>query len=219
MNSIKTLGLSLLLAVSFGATAKADITITEPQGLGSFDFNILFQTQQTDVTSAIGFGNGAGTPELITFTSTNPFNTNASGQAVISGGTSTPLTNVTFTASGSALPDGFSTFLVDIQVGQANTATQVTFSDFNSTVVGQTVFDLGLGANFFLITASNGQTLLNGTATFDGSVGSFEQVRVDLAGVTTAVPEPSTWAMMILGFMGVGFMAYRRRSQGHFRFV
>lgn len=26
-----------------------------------------------------------------------------------------------------------------------------------------------------------------------------------------AVPEPSTWAMMILGFAGIGFMAYRRR--------
>jgi PEP-CTERM motif len=26
------------------------------------------------------------------------------------------------------------------------------------------------------------------------------------------VPEPSTWAMMILGFAGVGFMAYRRRN-------
>ena len=32
--------------------------------------------------------------------------------------------------------------------------------------------------------------------------------------VQTAVPEPSTWAMMILGFAGVGFMAYRRRNQG-----
>jgi hypothetical protein len=32
----------------------------------------------------------------------------------------------------------------------------------------------------------------------------------------TAVPEPSTWAMMILGFAGVGFMAYRRsrKDQG-----
>jgi hypothetical protein len=28
----------------------------------------------------------------------------------------------------------------------------------------------------------------------------------------SAVPEPSTWAMMILGFFGVGFIAYRRRS-------
>lgn len=29
-----------------------------------------------------------------------------------------------------------------------------------------------------------------------------------------AVPEPSTWAMMILGFAGVGFMAYRRSRRG-----
>lgn len=27
-----------------------------------------------------------------------------------------------------------------------------------------------------------------------------------------AVPEPPTWAMMLFGFAGVGFMAYRRRS-------
>jgi hypothetical protein len=30
--------------------------------------------------------------------------------------------------------------------------------------------------------------------------------------VAAAVPEPSTWAMMILGFAGIGFMAYRRRN-------
>ena len=30
---------------------------------------------------------------------------------------------------------------------------------------------------------------------------------------SAAVPEPSTWAMMILGFAGVGFMAYRRRTK------
>jgi len=28
----------------------------------------------------------------------------------------------------------------------------------------------------------------------------------------SAVPEPSTWAMMILGFAGVGFLTYRRRK-------
>src|SRR5258708_2842345 len=27
------------------------------------------------------------------------------------------------------------------------------------------------------------------------------------------VPEPSTWAMMLLGFAGIGFMAYRRKSK------
>jgi hypothetical protein len=35
--------------------------------------------------------------------------------------------------------------------------------------------------------------------------------------LTTGVPEPSTWAMILLGFAGVGFMAYRRKSKPSFR--
>ncbi|MBR0697801.1 PEP-CTERM sorting domain-containing protein [Bradyrhizobium lablabi] len=31
---------------------------------------------------------------------------------------------------------------------------------------------------------------------------------------TPAVPEPTTWAMMLLGFAGLGFLAYRRRGTG-----
>lgn len=31
--------------------------------------------------------------------------------------------------------------------------------------------------------------------------------------IASPVPEPSTWAMMIIGFAGVGFMAYRRKSR------
>jgi hypothetical protein len=30
--------------------------------------------------------------------------------------------------------------------------------------------------------------------------------------VSSGVPEPSTWAMMLLGFGGLGFLAYRRRA-------
>jgi hypothetical protein len=37
--------------------------------------------------------------------------------------------------------------------------------------------------------------------------------------VTSPVPEASTWAMMILGFCGVGFMAYRRNNKRVFRFA
>lgn len=35
---------------------------------------------------------------------------------------------------------------------------------------------------------------------------------VDNIGITANVPEPATWAMMIMGFMGIGFLAYRRRA-------
>jgi outer membrane lipase/esterase len=31
--------------------------------------------------------------------------------------------------------------------------------------------------------------------------------------IQVAVPEPSTWAMLILGFAGIGFMAYRRKAK------
>ena len=47
----------------------------------------------------------------------------------------------------------------------------------------------------------------------------LDNITVDAAAPTptaAAVPEPSTWAMMILGCTGVGFMAYRRsrKDQG-----
>jgi hypothetical protein len=49
-----------------------------------------------------------------------------------------------------------------------------------------------------------------------GSVTSVMNITADF---TAAVPEASTWAMMILGFAGVGFMAYRRRNQVSLRLV
>jgi hypothetical protein len=33
---------------------------------------------------------------------------------------------------------------------------------------------------------------------------------VEVAPLIASVPEPSTWAMMLIGFAGIGFMAYRR---------
>jgi len=39
-------------------------------------------------------------------------------------------------------------------------------------------------------------------------VGEISQFTAPVA----AVPEPSTWAMMILGFCGLGFLAYRRKN-------
>ena len=54
------------------------------------------------------------------------------------------------------------------------------------------------------------------TLDVDGGFSSAQQALITGFDVTTssvsAVPEPSTWAMMILGFAGIGFMAYRRRN-------
>ncbi|MDE2378875.1 PEP-CTERM sorting domain-containing protein [Bradyrhizobium sp.] len=53
-----------------------------------------------------------------------------------------------------------------------------------------------LGTSFFVLTTNHG----SGDA-------------MAIASITAAIPESSTWAMMILGFGGLGFMAYRRRSK------
>jgi hypothetical protein len=37
---------------------------------------------------------------------------------------------------------------------------------------------------------------------------------VSVTPLTSPVPEPSTWAMLILGFAGVGFIAFRKRKNG-----
>jgi hypothetical protein len=45
----------------------------------------------------------------------------------------------------------------------------------------------------------------------DNTVELFDNVHASY--LTAAVPEPSTWAMMILGFAGIGFMTYRRKAK------
>jgi hypothetical protein len=53
----------------------------------------------------------------------------------------------------------------------------------------------------------------NGDSGGDAGPGSFTVTAV------APVPEASTWAMMILGFAGVGFIAYRRKSHYSVRLV
>ena len=71
--------------------------------------------------------------------------------------------------------------------------------DFFNTI-GAPATDIGSNGN--LVTGQWSVDLLG----FD-SVGA----EIRGVGVVTAVPEPSTWAMMILGFGALGFFAYRRR--------
>jgi len=42
---------------------------------------------------------------------------------------------------------------------------------------------------------------------------------VDNVSLTAAVPEPATWAMMVLGFAGIGLLGYRRSQKAQFRLV
>ena len=64
--------------------------------------------------------------------------------------------------------------------------------------------EFGLGALVAEVACSGCQAYNTGDGGHGGTI-AVEAV--------TAVPEPSTWAMLLLGFAGIGFMAYRRKSQ------
>jgi len=64
-----------------------------------------------------------------------------------------------------------------------------------------------------LNTETGGGPIVNASAYVDPIITSPGNNVYFSSGITGAVPEPSTWAMMLLGFAGVGFMAYRRKPK------
>jgi hypothetical protein len=199
--------------VSFAGLAQAN-TVT-----GS-----IWENQATGASNAT-VANVPGTTPNVTFTTTSPINFSSDaahytiGQFIGSGSGSTVLTGS----------------------GETGNTLFNTLFDFKGSVTvtnGQT-FTVGHDDGLTLVI--NGITVINQpgptsfattTATYTGASGTFafELVYGECCGapaalsislpLQTAVPEPSTWAMMILGFAGVGFMAYRRRSRdGAFRFA
>jgi hypothetical protein len=84
---------------------------------------------------------------------------------------------------------------------------------FDSTPPGGPLYqnseNLGFG---FLAIPLNFNPYATGLYTFDLKL--FDAGNNQLGDVSiqvNAVPEPSTWAMLILGFAGIGFLTYRRR--------
>ena len=55
------------------------------------------------------------------------------------------------------------------------------------------------------------------SASFTNAQGGNDVIQAVQLTSVGAVPEPATWAMLILGFTGVGFMAYRRSRQDTLR--
>jgi hypothetical protein len=125
-------------------------------------------------------------PALITPTSSTSFDTVANGQ----------LTAMTFMIDG------------------------MTFNLLNSTSAGVGFNNTGPGTPEIINNIS--YTGQNDSFVFQLSTGGFGYTFTDTANsrlsssgtieaTISAVPEPSTWAMMILGFCGLGFVAYRRK--------
>jgi hypothetical protein len=89
---------------------------------------------------------------------------------------------------------------------------------FDATLAANTLFNFsGTGVSQFEVLGidpslgldPNNPVAFVTALTFEGT-GTFTGT---MTPVVNGVPEPSTWAMMILGFACVGFMAYRRKSK------
>ena len=154
------------------------------------------------------------------------------------GSATAPQLDLTFAATGTGSIVFFASDTDFVTGGSFLLALAGTNSNGNGTVTGRawggtsdTALDFSL-ANLFGTVGPFSGAAFSGTAnaTLTPAVNPFSLtigvgITRDVAGASTgdfnmsAVPEPSTWAMMIVGFFGVGFLAYRRQSQGQLRLV
>lgn len=89
----------------------------------------------------------------------------------------------------------------------------------NKTITFQTntVYNIDLKTlvltNIYFGYTANLSAFVDPSFTIDPSTPNANQYVIEFSpGITNAVPEPSTWVMMILGFAGLGFVGYRSRS-------
>ena len=128
---------------------------------------------------------------------------------ITTGGTATFFANIAdnwLSASGSIASIGLFSVLLDGQLMDSH--------DFGIVTANSQGWTLRDTLGFTTMLSAGEHTLaLQVTRRFAPAIGVdaeyFDNVSLN---VTSAVPEPSTWAMLILGFVGVGFMACRRRN-------
>lgn len=124
-------------------------------------------------------------------------------------------TGATFTwAGGSFHQDGFGTFNNEVDATNTGCTTgNLCGSSMQFTVAGTNIAWLASTGGSPSVTFSVDVAGVNPNGTpISGETGP-------IGGVVAAVPEPSTWAMMLLGFFGLGFLGYRGHSQRAVRIV
>ncbi len=180
----------------------------------------ISDTSNVTLTSATGVGGptqapGVGTivpsgPGLeITTTETAGLNIEASGQATITAADGV-LNNITFTLlTGNITQAEFN--LIDI--GNADFDVLIeTLLDGVSIFTSQTFTATFNGSNRFGITTDDGSVINSFTINSAAGFGALTQLRLNGADISAPVPEPGTWAMMLLGFGGMGVALRRRRK-------
>jgi hypothetical protein len=96
------------------------------------------------------------------------------------------------------------------------TATSVTFNitDNEGQLFTFANLALGNGENFFGFQGIQNETIRNVSFTLNGGgISDIRQIRLDGFAASSAVPEPTTWAMMLVGFGAVGYSMRKRPNR------
>ncbi|MCY7280567.1 MAG: FxDxF family PEP-CTERM protein [Sphingomonas bacterium] len=142
-----------------------------------------------------------------TITISGPSGTFGNDQVTCAGGLATCAFTNTFNF---LTPTGFNLANASITTAAAGTSninfTSVLLNGLAFTLSPTGIFENGTLANVSLTAGANNTLIVNGQNFGDGA---FSGTLVFAA--QSAVPEPATWAMMLLGFGAVGFSVRRRR--------
>ena len=213
--------LSLLAAAAFAATAvpaSATITIgTQSAGQGQ---TVQFNPPSPDGATIFGYTNQTNTS--VTFsslTSQTLHGTDAQGQSrveAISNGTQVPLTSIDISLTTPNTTFDYAEFNMT-NAGSPGDATQATVTGIDQfgTAFSQTFTVLGNGENFVSFLASGGEHITHIQFYNTGNSGFTDLRQLRINGITgiTPVPEPATWAMMLVGFGAAGVAMRRSRRR------
>jgi len=209
-SSLGLIGLGTALALtSFVSSASAVVTLNQnlasgwTQGTGTSNGNFAVDTEANGVELGLRAsirGVGAITPTGNLYIA--PVGTN-SGKA---------LWNFEFSVNPGSLAGTYSLLTI---TGPGGTLAFDPKTIGDNTPVGGPPYQNSENLTFaFLGGPLNFNPNLSGVYTFDLKLFSADKRELgDVSIQVNAVPEPSTWAMLILGFAGIGFMAYRRKSR------
>ena len=206
-------------AVSFGSAARADFIV---------DLTPVGQTVNLDTTASIAANttftgtSGSETIDFLANVAVSTANGTASINAITTNQVTTPINTLTITPENGTAFNEFS--FRGAVFTNADQDIQVTLTDQHGSPFTFHITDNGDFTRIgFEAKAGTGELIKSITIVGLGlGFDNFKQLGFGFAPDTvTAVPEASTWVMMLLGFAGVGSMAYRRRkNQGStFRFA
>jgi hypothetical protein len=186
------------LALALSTPAFADITVLTGQAPGALD-PVNFNNGDTGflITGLVGPDDAA-----VSFNGAEALVVQGQSIEAVAGNFNFLL----FTLADAGL--AFTSAQFNLDAAEDGTTSIFAYDQFGNGFGGN--FSVGVnGGNIFNVAASNGQRIQSIVVMSNADLNDVSQVR--LSGISALVPEPASWAMMIMGFGAAGAVVRQRR--------